>query len=496
MRLSSATARRVAALGIGVGLVLGVPSVAAAAPNPPGANQGPPAGGNQGPPPSGGQRPPAAHRPSTPATAVAPVPGVRVTKTHWYTDRRVGIWIYSPAMGESIQVQILLARDWATRPDQSFPQLTMLDGMRPQGDQSGWAVFTKVEDFFRDKNVNVVLPVGGDSSFYTNWQRPDHGIKYKWETFLTKEMPPVIEGSWRSTSERAIEGLSMGGTGAMTLAARNPGLYRFAGSFSGILQMSTPGMPQAIKYALTDGGFNSDNMYGPADNPAWAAHDPYVLAEKLRGTSLYIASGNGVSTKTDPPTGFPGLSSNYKGVGLEVLARETASHFSARLKSLGIPATTVNRTTGLHYWTYWEKDLVAAWPQAAQAIGVLPDRPQCRVDAAFAKVAASNRMIGRCISTVYDVPGGRAQDFTGGVIVSSAKTSPRFIVPQVAGALKNSGGTGGKLGFPISDVRGARNAKEHSIRFQGGTVYWESANRQAEGARGGTTGAVRVVYRR
>ena len=37
------------------------------------------------------------------------------------------------------------------------------------------------------------MPVGGQSSFYADWYRPSEGngqdYTYKWETFLTQELP-------------------------------------------------------------------------------------------------------------------------------------------------------------------------------------------------------------------------------------------------------------------------------------------------------------------
>src|SRR3546814_7385671 len=72
---------------------------------------------------------PAPQGPVTPAVqapalqAPAPVPGVKITNTFWYSDRRVAMWVYSPAMGTNIQVQLLLARDWNYRPANKFPQM-------------------------------------------------------------------------------------------------------------------------------------------------------------------------------------------------------------------------------------------------------------------------------------------------------------------------------------------------------------------------------------
>ncbi|MDP1045159.1 alpha/beta hydrolase-fold protein, partial [Klebsiella pneumoniae] len=85
----------------------------------------------------------------------------------------------------------------------------------------------------------------------------------------------------------------------------------------------------AIQFAMTDaGGYNSAAMWGPPSNPQWAAHDPYALAEKLKGVSLYVSSGSGTTGPYDQPSGIPGVSTNYAGMGLEILARLTSQTFA------------------------------------------------------------------------------------------------------------------------------------------------------------------------
>ena len=75
-----------------------------------------------------------------------------------------------------IQVQMLLARDWNSQPDGEVPgAVYMLDGLRAQDNENGWTLETDAESFFADKNVNVVLPVGGQSSFYSDWLAQDNG---------------------------------------------------------------------------------------------------------------------------------------------------------------------------------------------------------------------------------------------------------------------------------------------------------------------------------
>ncbi|WP_425324105.1 alpha/beta hydrolase-fold protein [Gordonia polyisoprenivorans] len=415
---------------------------------------------------------PAAPAPAaTPAASPAPTQPARVTKVFWYTDRRVALWVFSPSMNTEIQVQILLARDWWANPTARFPQLTMLDGLRAQDDQSGWVLNTDVVDFYKDKNVNVILPIGGESSFYTDWKETDKGKNYKWETFLIHELPPIIEGDWRSTDVRGIEGLSMGGSAAMMLAARNPGYYKFAASFSGILQLTSYGMPQAIQFALRDGGgYDAMKMFGPPSDPEWKAHDPYLLADKLRGTSLYISSGNGMVGPYDKPSDIPMLATNYSGVGLELLSRVTSQQFAIKLNQLGIPGQAVYRASGTHTWPYWEFEMHQAWPQAAAALGLNGDKVACGVSPAFKKVAGPARL-GVCLTPEYGVPGGRAQDFAEGRIITGPK-GPQVVGGAIGGAYVGAGGPGGKLGLPTSGEMPWGRDGGKTQTFEHGRINW------------------------
>src|SRR3546814_18840723 len=108
----------------------------------------------------------------------------------------------------------------------------------------------------------------------------------------------------------------MGGSAALMLAGRNPCFFEFAASFSGILQLSSFGMPQAVQFAMNDGGgYDSNKMFGPPTNPAWKEHDPYLLADRLKGVSLYVSSGTGLVGQYVTPSTLPSLATNSAGVG-------------------------------------------------------------------------------------------------------------------------------------------------------------------------------------
>ncbi|APA94867.1 alpha/beta hydrolase-fold protein [Nocardia seriolae] len=389
----------------------------------------------------------------------------------WLTDRRVALWVDSPAMGTQIQVQLLLARDWNAKPEAKFPMLLLLDGLRAADDQSGWTKDAGAEAFYADKNVTVVLPVGGAAGFYSDWKQPDHGKTYKWETFLTKELPPLLDRDWRTTNVRGLAGLSMGGTAAMTLAARNPGFVRYAASFSGMLTLTTLGMPQAVAYAMRDaGGYNADAMYGPPTDAEWEAHDPYALAEKLKGLSLYVSSGSGLAGVYDIPAGIPGVSTNWTGMALEVLSRFSSRQFVAKLNKLSIPVQVNYRPSGTHSWPYWDFEMRQSWPQAASALGVEAAKPDGAAAGAILPVALGKSWLGDCLTPEYQLSGGVAQAFRGGRVLWSGATGAHPVGGMIGGAFEGAAGPAGALGFPTSDETPIQGGAQQA--FQHGTIVF------------------------
>ncbi|WP_174551741.1 alpha/beta hydrolase-fold protein [Nocardia grenadensis] len=405
-------------------------------------------------------------------TAAAASPAT-IRNVVWHTDRDVAVWVDSPAMGAPIQVRLLLARDWNTQPDAKFPVLYMLDGLRATDDENGWIKDAGAVDFYADKNTTVVLPVGGRSSFYSDWLQPDNGKNYKWETFLTKELPPLLESQWRATSTRGIAGLSMGGTAAMFLAARNPEFVKYAASYSGFLTTTSLGMPQAIRLAMADaGGFDSGAMWGPPGSPQWEEHDPLLLADRLKGKSLYISSGTGVSGKHDEGSEIPGVSTNMFGMGLETLALLTSQNFVDKLGELRIPATVKYRAAGTHTWPYWDFEMRQSWSQAAGALGVPAAKPECAVAGAVGAVVGGNDWLGDCLTGEYQVPGGLAQDFRHGRVFYSPAGGAYPVAGRIGGGYQAAAGPSGVLGLPTGAEQPLPDGRGRFQQFRHGSLYW------------------------
>jgi diacylglycerol O-acyltransferase / trehalose O-mycolyltransferase len=147
--------------------------------------------------------------------------GARITGVEQVTDRWQKISVYSPSMDRVIVNDVFRAPDNARA-----PIFYLLNGADGGEGNKGWFGLTDILGFFGDKRVNVVSPIGGRSSFYTDWIADDPALgRNKWQTYLTRELPPLMDQELNSNGLNAIGGLSMSGGSALDLAIQAPGLY-------------------------------------------------------------------------------------------------------------------------------------------------------------------------------------------------------------------------------------------------------------------------------
>ncbi|QLY34586.1 esterase family protein [Nocardia huaxiensis] len=277
-------------------------------------------------------------------------------------------------MGRTIPLQVLTAAD----PTVPRPTLYLLNGASGGTDITNWYNQTDIVAFFWNKNVNVVTPVGGEFSYYTDWQRDDPALgRNRWETFLTRELPPVLDAALHASGVNAIAGVSMSATSALNLAAAAPELYTGVAAYSGCASTSDPAGRTYIRLVLGRGDADPENMWGPDDDPAWRSHDSVLQAERLRGKAIYLSSGSGLPGPAEALPGQPsvaqliGKANQLVLGGLIEAATNSCTHALAeRLAALNIPAQVEFRSAGTHTWAYWQEDLHKSWPLLAAALGV------------------------------------------------------------------------------------------------------------------------------
>jgi diacylglycerol O-acyltransferase/trehalose O-mycolyltransferase len=148
----------------------------------------------------------------------------------------------------------------------------LLDGLRARDDRSGWDIETNAFDEYAGSGISVVAPVGGRSSFYSDWYGSANGQTYKWETFLTGELPGYLSGRGVRSNRNAVVGVSMSGSSALILAAYHPGQFAYAGSLSAYMTPSRGNGPALIRLAMNnEGGYNPEDMWGRRAAPAGSA---------------------------------------------------------------------------------------------------------------------------------------------------------------------------------------------------------------------------------
>lgn len=291
----------------------------------------------------------------------------RLDRIEQVRDRVEDVFVYSAAMHTVIRSRVLRAVD----PSAPAPTLYLLNGANG-GIDGNWDDETDVAEFFRDKQINVVIPVGGAGSYFTDWEFDDPMLgRPRWTTFLTGELPPILDAALHGSGANAIAGISMAGTSVFQLALAAPGLYRAIGSYSGCVRTSDPQGQAFVTAVVARWRGNAFNMWGPAGAGRWAANDAYLHADRLRGTAIYVSAGTGVPGPLDTPGHGDPLHLTWQllfGAPLEAVMNMCTRALQDRFRQLDIPATFDLRPTGTHSWGYWQQDLHRSWPTFEAAL--------------------------------------------------------------------------------------------------------------------------------
>jgi S-formylglutathione hydrolase FrmB len=219
----------------------------------------------------------------------------------------------SPAVGRTLKCRVILPASYESS-NKRYPVLYLLHGY--SGDYTSWSRHG-AERAAAAYDWIVVLPDGGNS-WFANWGESEAGQKNDWEDALTKDLIGFIDSHYRTIparAGRAINGLSMGGFGAVVLGLRNPELFCSIGSQSGALDFARSAANQLrtepnaklparnpsakINPAIGLDDFDSQEERTPKGRifttaEEAEAHDPFALvtripAEKL--PHLYIDCG-------------------------------------------------------------------------------------------------------------------------------------------------------------------------------------------------------------
>jgi diacylglycerol O-acyltransferase / trehalose O-mycolyltransferase len=300
---------------------------------------------------------------SPPVSSASPTPsptpsGVSITGTSEVDSRTVDLTILSPAVGKEVKVRLLLPADFSADTEATYPVLYLLHGCCDT--YESWDRSTRIGSRTKKLPMIVAMPEGGDVGFYSDWQEGP-----KWETFHTVELPGLLAAEYRASDRAAVAGLSMGGLGALAYAARHPDQFGAVASFSGIVHTRlSPATSAGYLDLVQSYGGEPLKLWGdPEDNEdVWREHNPYDLAEKLKGRPVFISCGNGKPGPLDTAeTGPDSIERN--------LLKENEA-LADQFKEVGVDAEVRLYGDGVHDWPYWDRELGKAWPMLTKALGV------------------------------------------------------------------------------------------------------------------------------
>jgi diacylglycerol O-acyltransferase / trehalose O-mycolyltransferase / mycolyltransferase Ag85 len=121
------------------------------------------------------------------------------------------------------------------------------------------------------------------------------------------------------------------------------------------------------------GGYKTEPMWGPKDDPAWKRNDPMVNMAKLvaNNTRIWIYCGNGTPSDLDAGTSAGNL---FNAKFLEGFTKRTNLTFRDNYVAAGGNNGVFNfPDNGTHSWAYWGAQLQAMKSDMQQHLGATPN---------------------------------------------------------------------------------------------------------------------------
>ncbi|MDQ1696518.1 MAG: hypothetical protein QOJ03_1871 [Frankiaceae bacterium] len=290
--------------------------------------------------------------------------GIHVVGVRRIDDRDLNVKVSSAALGRAVDVRILLPEGYRSHPSRRYPVLYLFHGT--SGRASDWIKSGDAEKTTAPYPLITVMPDAGfdgnGGGWFTDWVDTQTKLgPSRWETFHIGQLVPWVDANLRTVASRrgrAIAGLSQGGFGSTSYAARHPDMFAATAAFSGAPEIDRD--PQVIvgstavieATAVGLDGVEPEAMFGSrvTNEVNWQGHDPAMLIPNLRGMSIWLWTATGLPGPYDSEP-------NPAASGIEFLTHESTSRFHTHLDEAGIPSHYDDYTYGEHTFAYWARDL-------------------------------------------------------------------------------------------------------------------------------------------
>ena len=228
------------------------------------------------------------------------------------------VLIYSVSMDKNIPA-VVVKPDVYSIDQKDFPVVFLLHGY--SGNYLNWSQKTDLGALSDQYELLLVCPDGGYNSWYLD-SPLDASSQY--ETHIIGEVIPFIDSTYRTITDRkgrAITGLSMGGQGALYLAARHPDIFVAASSMSGGVDLTYSTVKWEIAQKL-----GSYEEYPQR----WRKHSAVNMVDLFKDHSLAL----------------------FIDCGVEDIFIQVNRQLHRRLLERNIPHVYIERPGG-HSWEYW-----------------------------------------------------------------------------------------------------------------------------------------------
>ena len=290
-----------------------------------------------------------------------------------HTER---MWSQAHGVTKSVVVYLPPSYSAPTAAARRYPLAIYLHGV--WGSETDWTIHGRLAETMDSlvaagmPEFIVVMP-DGDDGWWTTWHglndvaacrrtpRQENADTYcvpwpKYDDYVASDLIAFADARLRTLpyrASRAIAGLSMGGYGAMSIAARNPRVFAVAASHSGVLRPALFADSGAVatggavvwrdgrtreELRTAAGGLwtTLEPSFG-ADSIAWLSRDPaqLIATARRRGDSL------------------PAM---YVDIGVDDRFLTQDRSFRDRMSAMQAPLTYAE-FSGRHDWAYWRQRL-------------------------------------------------------------------------------------------------------------------------------------------
>lgn len=293
---------------------------------------------------------------------------------------------FSRALGARKRYLVYLPLSYPRRRSTHYPVAYFLHGRT--GNEADWVArgdLDAVADsvFGRTTPGMILVMPDGDNSFWVNWEAsPGYAAcasdsllaeaapsfcvpASRYGDYVARDLVAQVDSAFRTVADRAhrgVAGLSMGGTGALTVALTYPEVFSAVAALSSVAAPFYLGprpyqAPARQAHSVEDMEEAMGRPLGPftrarwgADTAAWWRHDPESAARRLLNTGRGLPAIRLEVGKSDP-----------------YLDENRA--FAAALRELHVAHEYIEREGG-HQWSYWRAHLGATllWLQHQLAV--------------------------------------------------------------------------------------------------------------------------------